>query len=239
VCARAVESRGAGWLTAREARDLLAAFGLPLPPAGVAATADEAAGIAERIGFPVALKLASTKVVHKTEVAGVQLGLTDAAGVRAAFARIAAGVRGTGVPDAMEGVIVQPMLSGTEVMVGVTADPVFGPLIAFGLGGIHVEVLADVKFRVTPLTDRDAAALVREIRGRRLLEGYRGHPAADLSALEDLLLRVSRMVEEVPEIGELDLNPVMAMPPGEGCRIVDVRVHVDRAPGSRGGRGSG
>jgi acyl-CoA synthetase (NDP forming) len=127
----------------------------------------------------------------------------------------------------MEGVLVQPMVSGgAEVMVGVTQDPVFGPLIAFGLGGIHVEILGDVCFRVTPLTDRDAAEMVRSIRGWRLLQGYRGHPAADVPALEEVLLRVSRLVEEVPEVSELDLNPVFALPPGQGARIVDARIRV-------------
>ena len=129
----------------------------------------------------------------------------------------------------MEGVLVQPMVAGgTEVMVGVTQDPLFGPLIAVGLGGIHVEVLGDVCFRVTPLTNQDAAEMVRSIRAYRLFQGYRGHPAADVAAIEDLLLRVSRLVEDVHEVRELDLNPVFALPPGQGCRIVDARVGVDQ-----------
>ena len=116
---------------------------------------------------------------------------------------------------------------GVEVMIGVTDDPVFGPLIAFGLGGIHVEILGDVQFRITPLTDRDAAEMIRGIKGYRLLTGYRGHPPADLEALEETLLRVSRLVEEIPEIRELDLNPIFALPPGQGCRIVDARIRID------------
>ena len=112
-------------------------------------------------------------------------------------------------------------------MVGVTTDPSFGPLIAFGLGGIHVEILGDVRFRVTPLTDRDASEMVREIRGFRLLEGYRGHPPADVKALEEVLLRISLLVEEIPEITELDLNPIFALPPGQGCQIVDARIRVE------------
>ena len=113
-------------------------------------------------------------------------------------------------------------------MVGVTEDPSFGPLIAFGLGGVHVEILADVCFRVTPLTDRDAQEMVRGIRGYRLLEGYRGHAPADIAAIQDVLLRVSRMVEDVPEIRELDLNPMFALPPGQGCAVVDARIRVAR-----------
>jgi len=127
----------------------------------------------------------------------------------------------------MDGVLIQPMISGgVEVMVGMTLDPLFGPLIGFGLGGIHVEILKDVCFRVTPITDRDAAEMVRAVKGFRLLEGYRGHPPADIPAIEDLLLRVARLVEEVPEIAELDLNPVIALPPGRACQIVDARIRV-------------
>jgi acyl-CoA synthetase (NDP forming) len=110
----------------------------------------------------------------------------------------------------------------------VTDDPLFGPLIAFGLGGVYVEILADVCFRVTPLTDDDVHEMVRGIRGYRLLEGYRGHAPADVAAIEQVLLRISRMVEEIPEIKELDLNPIFALPPGQGCAVVDVRIRVAR-----------
>ena len=129
--------------------------------------------------------------------------------------------------DAEGHVLVQPMPGRhVEVKVSMLEDPLFGPLIAFGLGGIHVEVTADVGVRVTPLTDRAAAAMVREIRGYPLLEGYRGHPPADIKAIHDVLLRVSRLVEEVPDIAELDLNPILVGPPGEGCRIADARIRV-------------
>jgi acyl-CoA synthetase (NDP forming) len=128
----------------------------------------------------------------------------------------------------IEGVLIQPMFGGaTEVMMGISQDPVFGAVLAFGLGGIHVEILRDVAFRVSPLTDRDAHEMVREIRGYRLLEGYRGHPAADVPALEDALLRLSRLAESVEEIVEMDLNPVFAMEPGDGYRIADVRIRVE------------
>ena len=115
-------------------------------------------------------------------------------------------------------------------MVGMTRDPLFGPVIAFGLGGIHVEILGDVQCRITPLTDRDAAEMIRRIKGYRLLTGYRGQPAADLKAIEEVLLRLSRLVEEIPEISELDLNPIFALPPGQGCRIVDARIRVAPPP---------
>ncbi len=228
LCARALQERGAGWLSAEETRALLAAMGLPLPPGGTARTAEEAAALARAVGFPVAVKLASRSLVHKTEIGGVRLNLADENSVRRAFEEIRARLARDGKLDAMDGVLVQPMISsGVEVMIGVAADPLFGPLIAFGLGGIHVEILGDVRFRITPLTDRDAAEMVREIRGFRLLEGYRGHPPADVAAIEQVLLRVSRLVEEVPEIGELDLNPVFALPPGKGCVIADARIRVE------------
>jgi acetyl coenzyme A synthetase (ADP forming)-like protein len=227
LCRGALAERGSGWLSTEETRLVLQAMRLPLAPGGVARTAEEAGALARRLGFPVAVKLASQRLTHKTEIGGVRLGLTDEATVRQAFEEIRSRLARDGNLGAMEGVLVQAMIGGgTEVLVGMTHDPLFGPLVAFGLGGIHVEILGDVCFRVTPLTDQDAGEMVRGIRGYRLFQGYRGHPAADVAALEDLLLRVSRLVEEVPEIGELDLNPVFALPPGQGCRIVDARIRV-------------
>ena len=117
-------------------------------------------------------------------------------------------------------------------MMGIVQDPLFGPLIGFGLGGVHAEILGDVRFRIAPLTDRDVDELLREIKGFRLLEGYRGHAPADVLALRELLLRLSRLADEIPEIAELDLNPVIALPPGHGCRVVDARIRV-RQPRTR------
>jgi acetyl coenzyme A synthetase (ADP forming)-like protein len=227
ICADALSRRGAGWLSVEETRNILSAIRLPVQPGGVARTADEAAALARHVGYPVAIKLASHQIVHKTEIGGVQLNLTNEEAVRKAFDSMRTRLAETNQLEAMEGVLVQPMLTGgVEVMIGVTDDPLFGPLMAFGLGGIHVEILGDVQFRITPLTDRDAAEMVRGIKGYRLLTGYRGHPPADLEALEDTLLRVSRLVEEIPEISELDLNPIFALPPGQGCWIVDARILV-------------
>jgi acyl-CoA synthetase (NDP forming) len=227
ICREALQRRGAGWLTTAEAREVLIAMGLPVSAGAIATTAQEAAVAAERMGFPVAVKLASHQILHKTEHQAVYLGLKDGPSVKRAFEEMRLRLEQAGQLDAMEGALVQPMVSsGVEVMVGVVEDPSFGPLIAFGLGGIHVEVLRDVSFRVTPLTDEDAKEMVREIKGFRLLEGYRGHAPADIPAIEELLLRVSLLVEEVPEIAELDLNPVFACEPGQGCRIVDARIRV-------------
>jgi acyl-CoA synthetase (NDP forming) len=137
---------------------------------------------------------------------------------------------GGGLLPAEATVVIQPMIAGgVETMMGIVQDPVFGPLVAFGLGGTHVELLGDVHFRIAPLTDRDADELLRSIRGYQLLLGYRGQPPADLEALREVLLRLSQLTTEVPEIAELDLNPVIALPPGQGCRIVDARIRVRTA----------
>ena len=147
--------------------------------------------------------------------------------VREAFEAIRARLAQDQNLAALEGVLVQPMMpDGVELMIGVTHNALFGPLIAFGLGGIHVEILGDVCFRITPLSDCDAAEMVRGIKGYRLLTGYRGHPPADVAVIEQVLLRISHLVEEIPAIRELDLNPVLALPPGQGCRIVDARIRV-------------
>jgi len=227
IIENALRERGPGWLTVEEARSVLDAFRIPQVPGGVAATADDAVDIAHKVGSPVAVKLASHSIVHKTDIDAVRLNLKDAESVRAAFEEIQKALKASGRLAEMDGVLVQPMISGgVELMIGVTDDPLFGPLVGFGLGGIHVEIMADVQFRVTPLTDRDAADMVRAIRGYRLLEGYRGHPPADIKAIEEVLLRVSLMVERLPEIEELDMNPIFALPPGKGCRVVDARLRV-------------
>lgn len=227
ICRDALAARGAGWLTVMETRAVLSAMAIPLPPGGLASSSEEAATLAAQIGFPVAVKLASHTLVHKTEVGGVHLNLMSKADVRRAYDDIAARLAQDQSLDAMQGVLVQPMITGgVEVMAGMVQDASFGPLIGFGLGGIHVEILGDVRFRITPLTELDAADLIRSIKGYRLLQGYRGHPPGDVDAIQELLLRLSRLVEEVPEIVELDLNPIMALPPGQGCRIVDARIRV-------------
>jgi acyl-CoA synthetase (NDP forming) len=233
ACRRCVQA-GGGWLSVEECRAVLRAIGLPYVGRFVR-TADAAAAAARGVGFPAALKLASETIIHKTEVGGVRLNLADEPAVRAAFDDMRTRLAAQGRADRMQGAIVQPMIGdGIEVMVGLTQDPVFGPLVAFGLGGIHVEILGDVVFRMTPLTDLDADEMIRSIRGRKLLEGYRGRGPADLAALCDLLLRVSRLAEDLPEVTEMDLNPVFALAPGKGCRIADARIRVGSAAGNPG-----
>lgn len=227
LCAKALSERGNGWLTTAETHAVLGAMTLPLTQGAVAVSAEEAVKLAHKMGFPVAVKLASHKIVHKTEIGAVRLNLQSEQEVREAFNAIRTRLLQDRNVDAMEGVLVQPMLSnGVEVMVGMTRDPLFGPLLAFGLGGIHVEILDDVQFRIAPLTDHDATTMVHEIKGHRLLTGYRGQPAVDVKAIEEVLLRISRLVEEIPEISELDLNPIFALPDAQGCKIVDARIRI-------------
>lgn len=226
-CRQAAAQRGEGWLTVQETRSVLQLAGVHVAAGGVAGCADEAVELADRLGYPVAAKLASIQIVHKTELDAVKLDLEGPDDVRRAFVDIRDRLAEEDRLDAMQGVLIQPMLTGTaEVMIGMSQDPVFGPVLAFGMGGIHVEILRDVAFRVCPLTDRDAADMIREIRGYRLLQGYRGHPPADVDTLEEGLLRVSRLVESVEEIRELDLNPVFALTPGDGYRVADARIRV-------------
>jgi acetyl coenzyme A synthetase (ADP forming)-like protein len=229
ICRAAIARQGDGWLSSADVQAVLTAFGLPLALGRVAHTADEAATIAVEMGFPVAAKLSSIDIQHKTDIGAVRLNVPGVASIRDAFDAILSTATRVAPNAQVDGVLIQPMIpGGVETMMGIVQDPLFGPLIAFGLGGIHVEILKDVIVRIAPLTDQDVDELVHGIKGFPLLEGYRGHPAADLAALRDLLLRLSRLADAVPEIAELDLNPVIALAPGQGCRIVDARITVRR-----------
>jgi acetate---CoA ligase (ADP-forming) len=213
-----VDAADDGWLAPADARSLLETFGIPLVPERVAATADEAAATAAELGFPVVVKTAAAGV-HKTETGGVALRLRDEGEVREAAARI-------GLP-----VVVQPMASGVELLAGVIQDPVFGPLVAFGPGGVQAELIGGAGFRTSPLTDADAEELVTAGKAGRLVAGFRGAPPADTTALQQLVLRLSRLGEELPEVAELDLNPVLA--DADGCFAVDARIRIEHAQPER------
>ena len=211
-----------------ESKELLQAAGIPTAAARLARTADEAQVLADELGYPAVLKVVSPEIAHKSDVGGVALNLADAGAVREGFARMVERVAAARPDARIEGVAVQRQApAGTEVIVGVTTDPQFGPVVMFGLSGVLGEVLRDVAFRVVPLAPRDARQMVREIQGFPLLQGYRGAPPADLTALEDLMLKVSAFVEAHPEVEELDLNPVFAYP--DGVLAVDARVIVSPA----------
>jgi acyl-CoA synthetase (NDP forming) len=216
-------TQGRKILTEVESKQLLEEAGIPTARARLATSRDAAVQAAREIGFPVVLKVVSPQITHKTDVGGVKLDLKSPEEVAAAFDEIMAAAR-RAAPDAtVDGVSVQQMARpGIEVIVGVSTDPQFGPVIMFGLGGVLVEVLKDVSFRIIPIAPRDARQMIREIKGFPLLEGYRGQDPADLAALESLLLRVSGFVEQQPEVSELDLNPVFAYK--DGALAVDARI---------------
>jgi acetate---CoA ligase (ADP-forming) len=208
---------GEGWLDPAQTRRLLGAYGLPLVPERIAATADELAAATRELGLPVVVKSAAAGT-HKTESGAIALDLRDEAEVRAAAERI-------GFP-----VVLQPMIrDGAELLAGLVEDPVFGPLVAFGPGGVLAELIGEASFRIAPLTDVDARELVDEGKAGRLVRGFRRAPA-DAGALVDLVLRLSRLAEDLPEVAELDLNPVLALE--HGCIAVDARVRVSRAGAS-------
>jgi len=213
------------WLWAREIADLLDCYGIRFAETLMAETAAEAAASASKVGFPVAVKLASPTIVHKTDVGGVKLDLRSESEVEKAFQDIRARLAEIGRQHEMEGVTVQRMVrGGIEAIVGMTQDPSFGPLIMFGLGGIYAELMKDIAVRLHPLTDLDARELVGSIKMAKLFEGFRGSPPADTKALEDLLLRLSALIEDTPQIAELDFNPVKTMGQGEGYWVIDARI---------------
>ena len=214
------------WLAPDEAAKLLDCYGLPIAEWRLAESPEEAGAAAVELGGPVALKAVSPLLLHKTEAHAVQLGLSSSRQVRTAAAKMAKAVADQGHP--VDRFLVQRMVDdGVELLVGVVHDALFGPVVACGAGGTAVELLKDVAVRLAPLTDRDAAEMVRSLATFPLLDGYRGAPKADVAALEDLLLRVSALVEAHPEIAELDCNPVKVLP--DGVVVVDARIRVEAA----------
>jgi acetate---CoA ligase (ADP-forming) len=208
-----------------EARDILMAYGIPLPKTILARNAEEAVAAAEAIGYPVVLKIASPDILHKTDIGGVKVNLTSPSEVRDAYDLII--YRATRhIPDAnIWGCQVQQMIKGgRETIIGVNRDPQFGPLLMFGLGGVYVEAFKDVTFRVAPIDRREAREMINEIRSYSLLRGVRGEKQADLDAIADTLLRISQLVTDFPEIVELDINPLLAFPAGQGVLGLDMRL---------------
>jgi acetate---CoA ligase (ADP-forming) len=212
---------GARWLDAADLATVLRAAGIAFADAETVHPS-EAAAAAERMGFPLVAKAVAPGVLHKSDVGGVVLGLDSPQAVERAVAALGDRMRAIGTE--LEGVLLQREVSGgIEALVGVTTDPTFGPLVVCGLGGVLVELLRDVAFHLTPVTDVDAHDMLKELRAGKLLDGYRGMPAGDRDALADVILRVSALVELVPEIRELDLNPVKVFPPGRGAIVVGAR----------------
>ncbi|MFC2044870.1 acetate--CoA ligase family protein [Chloroflexota bacterium] len=215
------------WLDYLSVSGLFSIYGIHAVPVRTAVTADEAVKAAEALGFPVVVKLLSPSITHKTEIGGVLLDLRSKKEVIEAFTKIHKQLTDIGRENEMVGVLVQPMISeGIEVIVGMTEDPSFGPLVMFGMGGVQAELFRDVTFRIHPLTDVDVGEMVRSVKAHQLLTGWRSSKMADIPSLENLLLRVSAMVEDLPQIVELDLNPIKILEKNKGYVVVDARVMI-------------
>lgn len=208
-----------------EARDILAAYDIDIPDSELAESSDEAVEVASRMGYPVVLKVASPDILHKTDVGGVKVALEDATAVRDAYDLITYRAQRY-LPEArLWGCLVQKMVpSGLEVLIGMNRDPQFGPLVTFGLGGIYVEILKDVSFRIAPFSRREAETMIGEIRARALLDGVRGEPPVDKEILVETLMKVGQLVQDFPDITELDINPFMLYERGQGGTAIDMRL---------------
>jgi len=209
-----------------DAGRILQAYGIRVAPMSLCRTPDEAVEAARRLGFPVALKVESPDISHKSDVGGVVVGLNDEGEVRGGYRSVIESSSRKSPGARLDGVLVQSMAQGREVILGARQDESFGPVVMFGLGGIHVEVLKDVAFRVAPITPREGGEMVREIKARAILEGVRGQPPADMLFLADCLVRLAQLVTDFPQITEIDVNPLMVFPQGEGGVAVDVRMVV-------------
>ena len=214
------------YLLEPEAKTVCIEYGIPVTRFKVALTQDEAAKFADQIGYPVVLKIVSPDVLHKFDVGGVILDIKNSQEVKNGYNKILKNVKDH-KPDAkIVGVLVQEMApSATEVIVGATKDPQFGPALMFGLGGIFVEILKDVTFRIAPITESDAKEMITEVKGYPILKGYRGQPPADVEAIVKILLNTSRLVMDHMEIKELDLNPIMVYE--KGAKTVDARIILE------------
>ena len=208
-----------------EAEDIFRLAGIPVAPGFISRTTEEAVATAEKIGFPVVMKVMSPQIIHKSDAGGVKVGIAGAEGVAPAWEEIINNARSYAPAAEIKGILVQKMVStasGREVIVGGSTDPQFGPVVMFGLGGIFVEVLKDVSFRVAPVSRAEALRQIRDIRTLAILEGVRGAPPIDFDALADLIHRISRLITDFPRISELDANPVLV--DEEGALALDARI---------------
>ncbi|MEM2850807.1 MAG: acetate--CoA ligase [Candidatus Bathyarchaeia archaeon] len=210
-----------------EAKSVLSAYGVPTPPSNLAKTKEEAVRLAEEIGYPVVLKVASPQILHKTDIGGIKLNLNTPADVAGGFDEIIENVNRYTPTATVYGIEVQKMVKeGKEMIIGMSRDPQFGPMIMFGLGGIYVNFLKDVSFRLAPLTRKDASEMVFETKAATLLRGIRGEKPSDIDSIIDVLLRISQLVTEFPEINELDLNPLFVYEKGKGSLALDVKITI-------------
>jgi len=224
----AVESKDeATWLMPESAMGLLQRYGITALATVVASSAQEAAETAKKLGFPVVMKLRSTTILHKTDIGGVRLGLSSTQEVVQAYEDMAKRLKELGRENEMAGVTLQPEVSGgQEVILGMSQDPVFGPLVMVGLGGVQVEMLKDVAFSLHPLTDLEPERMLGRLKSLPMLTGWRGSNPRDIDALKEVILRFSMLIEDFPEIDEMEINPLMVFDEGRGCMAIDARVLV-------------
>jgi len=206
-----------------EAKKLLKEYNIPVPDFKLIQSEEEVTGLAKEMTFPVAMKIVSPEIIHKSDAGGVKLGIKDEKEARLAYQEIIRNIKKYNQEARVKGVIVYPMLpKEVEVIVGMINDPHFGPVAMFGLGGIFVEVLEDVSFRIIPLEEEDAEEMIREIKGYKILKGIRGEPPRDVPAIKEVLLKVSKLAMENPEIKEIDLNPIFVFE--QGLQVIDARM---------------
>jgi acyl-CoA synthetase (NDP forming) len=223
-----VKKTGRSFLLEQEAYDVLRQYGFPVIKSSLATSSKQAAEIAEQIGFPVVLKIVSPDILHKFDFGGVKLNIQNKSDARRAYKEILENVRKKKRNSRIEGMIIEEMApSGKEIILGMNRDPQFGPILMFGLGGIYVEALEDVTFRLAPIRELTANIMIYKTKTHKLLEGFRGEPAYDMEAIEECLKRLSQFVTDFADIKELDLNPLIVFEKGKGCVIVDARIILE------------
>ena len=222
-----VKSEGRTNLLEDEGREILDAYGFPLPESSIATTEDEAVDAANKIGYPIVMKISSPQIVHKSDAGGVKVNLTNDAEVRDGFKAIMENAKKYDSNAEIKGVLIVEMVKGgKEMIIGSKLEPGMGPVVMLGMGGIYVEILKDVTFRLAPLTDQEANDMISSIKTKKLLDGVRGEKPSDISKLSECIQRLSQLVTDFTEIKELDMNPVLVMEQGEGCKILDVRIGI-------------
>jgi 4-hydroxybutyryl-CoA synthetase (ADP-forming) len=220
-----VKSEGRKNLLEEEGQEVLKAYGFPVPKSILATKEREALQAAKKIGYPIVMKIASPQIIHKSDAGGVKVGLKNPQEVKKAFKEIIKNAKKYDKKAIIKGVLVQEMVKGgKETIVGSKQEPGFGPVVMFGMGGIYVEVLKDVIFRVAPITDSEASEMVSSIKTNKLLQGVRGEKPSDVNKLAECIQRISQLVNDFQEIKELDMNPVLVFEKGKGCKVVDVRI---------------
>lgn len=212
-------------LLEEEGQEVLKAYGLPLPKSALAKTEADAIKIAKQIGYPVVMKIASPQIIHKSDAGGVKVNLTNDSEIKEAFKVIIANAKKYNKNAEIKGVLIVEMVKGgKELIIGSKLEPGFGPVIMLGMGGIYVEVLKDVTFKLAPVTDKEADDMITSIKTQKILQGVRGEKPSDVSKLSECIQRLSQLVTDFTEIKELDMNPVLVMEKGKGCKILDVRI---------------